>query len=432
MRRFFAISCCLAVCALGATVAAQNTQNAPASRGYHSISPRNWSFQCEYDSECGVNGSGGHVWIDTESQPGTVRLWGAGAAWYQLEPSENSYDWANLDLWLDLIAQHEPMTVLYTFGNSPCWIASADCTGTGWSALWSPSPPRDLTKNGSQAFNNFVTQLTRHCSPAGHCVKDYIKVFEMWNEANLVSFWTGTPTQLYDMFKPAVSIIRSNVPKVAVSTPPVVSGKTEWMAAWLSLENTNGRLSDYYGFHVYLDTYTPEKRINMVARMLTTKNENGWSSVPWANTETSFQPYVYTCPDTYTTQECNGMLVRWFVLQYAYDGGSGGAVNVGWFDWPSVTTGHYDTYFYTMMQWLNGARFTGSCTSGGTVYTCPLHENGKSALIVWDTAGNSHYTPGSQFVDYREFNGTYGGKTVSISQGQTTTIGVIPVMFETD
>src|SRR4029077_14282056 len=116
MRKLFAFSCCLLVCAVCATVAAQNS---PASKGYNSVLPRNWSFQREYDSTCGVNGSGGHTWITTESQPGTVRLGGAGTAWDQLEPSENTYDWANLDLWLDLIAQHEPTTVIYTFGNLP-------------------------------------------------------------------------------------------------------------------------------------------------------------------------------------------------------------------------------------------------------------------------------------------------------------------------
>ena len=85
-----------------------------------------------------------------------------------------------------------------------------------------------------------------------------------------------------------------------------------------------------------------------------------------------------------------------------------------------------------MMQWLTGATFAASCTSSGTVYTCPLTEsNGKSAVIVWDTAGDSEYTPATEYVDYRKFNGTYGGVTISISAGKATTIGVVPVMFET-
>ena len=36
---------------------------------------------------------------------------------------------------------------------------------------------------------------------------------------------------------------------------------------------------------------------------------------------------------------------------------------------------------------------------------------------MWDTAGDSQYTPASEYVDYKYFNGTYGGATEAISRG---------------
>ncbi len=123
--------------------------------------------------------------------------------------------------------------------------------------------------------------------------------------------------------------------------------------------------------------------------------------------------------------------MRWHVLQYAYQAGGGGAFHVGWYDWESISPGGYDTYYYTMMQWLTGASFTTSCTNQGTVWSCPLTEaNGNMALIVWDTAGNSQYTPTAEYVDYKYLNGTNGSATKSMSPEQSTTIGVAPVMFE--
>lgn len=107
---------------------------------------------------------------------------------------------------------------------------------------------------------------------------------------------------------------------------------------------------------------------------------------------------------------------------------------IGWFNWPSITNNgiDYDTFYYTMMQWLTGASFSQSCTYSGNLYTCALTEaNGASGLVVWNTSGNVQYTPGTQYTNYRAFNGTYGGKTVSISPGQKTTVGVIPIMFQT-
>jgi hypothetical protein len=215
-------------------------------------------------------------------------------------------------------------------------------------------------------------------------------------------------------------------------TPPVPGGDKTWMTGWMTLENTNGRLSDYYSIHSYLSTYEPEHRMNMIQNMITVKNNNGWTTTPWMNTETNFVVGTDVCSSQFTVTDCQGQLVRWHVLQYAYQGGAGGAFHVGWYNWQSIVSGGYDTYYYTMMQWLAGASFTASCTSSGTVWTCPLIEaSGRSGLIVWNTAGDTAYKPGTQYVDYREFNGTYGGVTDSISPGQSTTIGLIPIMFET-
>lgn len=394
----------------------------------HPIEPTDFGFECVNGSSCGANGD----WITTVSQPGTVRLWDSGTAWAVLQTGSSSYDWTNLDTWLDLIAEHQPSAVIFTFGHVPCFITSVACTDNnqGNGKYWSPGPPTDLTGNGSPTFNNFVTQLTQHCSAAGHCVKDYIKYWEMWNEPNLSHYWSGTVNQLYDMFKPAIPVIRANVPGAIVSTPPVCGGDSPYMSSWLSLENTNGRLSDYYGFHSYLSGYEPETRINMIANMVNAKNEAGWTTTPWMNTETNFEVASNVC--TSTTEDCDGQIVRWHVLQYAYQGGGGGAFHVGWYNWPSIVSGGYDTYYYTMMQWLVGSTFSASCSSSGTVWTCPLTEaSGASALIVWNSAGNSTYTPATEYIDYREFNGTYGGTTVTISAGEETTIGLIPIMFET-
>ena len=254
----------------------------------------------------------------------------------------------------------------------------------------------------------------------------------MWNEGNLPIYWTGTTSQLYDMFKPVIPIIRNNIPGAIVSTPPVCGGDASWMTDWMTLENTRGRLSDYYGIHVYLRTYTPETRMGMVERMVSTKNANGWTTTPWMNTETNFINTTYTCSAEYTMEDCRTQLVRWHVLQYAYQGGGGGAFQVSWYHWQSISSGGYDTYYYTMMQWLTGATFSASCTNEGSVWTCPLKEaGGNTALIVWNAVGDSDYTPGTQYVDYKMFNGTYGGATVNISPGQATTIGLSPIMLET-
>lgn len=429
MRHFFNVA---ALCLILFSVTAVQSlgQSTAVPMRSRPIEPTNFSFECVNGSSCGSNG----FWITSNSQPGTTRLWDAGTPWAILQTASNTYSWSNLDTWLDMVAAHQPMAVIYTFGHVPCFIASVSCnvnSTTSSGRYWSGSIPKDLNASGSVTFNNFVSALTKHCSAKGNCVKTYIKYFEMWNEPNLSHYWNGTQNQLYNMIKPAVAIIRSNVPGAVIATPTVCGGDKIYMTNWLHLENTSGRLSDYYSIHSYLSTYEPETRINMIVKMVKVKNDAGWTTTPWMNTETNFDVGTDVCDAQFTVTDCRGQLVRWHVLQYAYQGGAGGAFHVGWYNWPSISTGGYDTYYYTMMQWLKGATFTQSCSNSGSVYTCPLTEaNGASALIVWNSTGNTSYTPASQYVNYKEFNGTYGGATVSISPGQKTTIGLIPVMFE--
>jgi hypothetical protein len=428
MRNFFVLATVCFLCMFGNTFRSYAQDN-PPPMGSNPIQPTNWNFECNYYTYCGLDGQ----WINTVSQPGTVRLWQSGTEWAFLSTGPGSYDWKNLDIWLDLIAAHQPRAVMYTFGLVPCWIATVSCDHKGWGFghNFAGGPPQDLTSDGSPSFNNFVKALLQHCSAAGHCVKDYIQYWEMWNEANLTSFWNGTPAQLYDMFKPVIAIIRNNVSGAVTSTPPICGGDSTWMASWLSLENKNGRLSDYYGIHIYMRDDAPELRLGMLKKMLDTKNAAGWTSTPWMNTETNYDNVTFTCSPKYTLEDCRGQLVRWHVLQFAYQGGAGGAFNIGWYRWDSIVKDGYDTYYYTMMQWLTGATFTVSCINQGTVWSCPLTEaGGNSALMVWDTAGESVYTPATQFVDFRKFDGTYGGQTIKISPGQKVTIGVVPFMFE--
>jgi hypothetical protein len=86
--------------------------------------------------------------------------------------------------------------------------------------------------------------LVGYCSKKGNCVSRYIQYFELWNEANSTSFWTGSVEQLYEMMAPAVSIIRNSILNVSILTPPIQGGTGEsqfqpWACSWLGEEVTN-------------------------------------------------------------------------------------------------------------------------------------------------------------------------------------------------
>lgn len=366
------------------------------------------------------------TWPATVAQPGMIRLWASQVQWHAIHSAPDSYKWKTLDGYLDVIAAHQPRAVIYTFGFTPCWDTKGECE-IGWGSI---SPPSDLTDKGSPSFNAFVNALVDHCSPAGHCVKDYIKYWEMWNEANGPHFWSGSIHQLYDLMAPSIPIIRKKVPGALVLTPPPNRGDTDWMRDWLVEENKRGRLSDIYSFHLYLQGQAPETRFQMIKDMIELKNSTkGWADTPWMNTETNFDASTFRCSTRFSAEDCLGQLVRWHLLHFSY-----GADNLNWYFF-NTTIGRnpeFSNIYHTMMEWLVDGRFEGECapsgtSSAGTIVTCPFLEGkGRHALFIWNFGGSNTYTPTAQYIDYK----TLAGSTIILDKGKPVMIGAKPIMLE--
>lgn len=362
------------------------------------------------------------TWPVSVAKPGLIRLWDSQVQWNLLNPRPGTYDWRKLDRYLEQIAAHQPLAAMYTFGYGACWASNGNCERTWGSA----APPTDLTVKGSASFNTFLGALLDHCSPSGHCVKDLIKYWEMWNEANAPAFWTGTVPQLYQLMAPAIAMIRSKVPGAIVLTPPCNPWNDDWMRDWLKEENTNGRLSDVFSFHVYLQDQTPEQRFFLIQKWVDLKNSTpGWSQMPWMDTETNFHGRTFACPGKFTPDDCIGQMVRWHLLQFAM-----GAEHVGWYFF-NTTIGRHEDYsnaYHTMMEWIAGGRFTSAkCSLNAPVISCPFVQgDGHHALFVWNFRGSSSYSPDAQYKDYK----TLSGSTTAIPRGQSVTIGAQPIMLE--
>ena len=426
-----------------------NTTSPSASTNLGTSPASVFGMQCGTGNPNDCEGSGGVpiAWPATQAQPGCLRLHDAQTEWSVLNPTQGTYAWTNLDNWLDVIAQHEPRCVIETFVAPPCWSNPAgDCNVLLVYPNGTNSPPADLTATGSPNFNSFVTAFTQHCSPSGNCVKDLIRYYEMWNEWDLNVSWTGSALQLYQMIAPAVKIIRSNVPHAVIlmpsSTPSSDTGvgyQTDFKN-WLALENAKGRISDWITWHLYLTsagqgTNPPEVQwATYAANYLSIqKSTSGWSSTPWADTETNFNGNNYSCSlQQYTLNDCVGQVVRWQLLHQ-----SNGAASLVWFKW-NQTIGNvppYENAYYQMMQFLVGGTFPAPCSyttdSGGNqIWTCSFTEaNGTAALFVWTPTegGIVSYSVPAGYIDYRDFA---GDPATTLSAGQSINLNAQPIMLE--
>ena len=415
------------------------------------IQPSFFGFQCG----TGSGSCPGESWPNSIAQPGTLRLWDAGVDWNDVETSVGQYNFSTLDGWLDTIAAQNkasvwavPVNVIYTFGFVACVEASSTSGETPKGCIY---PPNDFSNSlaGSQSFNNFATALVQHCSPAGNCVKDLIKNYEMWNEPNNSTFWHDTSAtgelEIYRMVYPAVKIIRDNVPNAVIMTM-ASTVDNQYTAQWLQYENqyppaAGGTLSDEVVWHQYLNVSTSEvapddpSNLSRFSGMLSAiRAVPGWASKPWRITETGFQAYFppYNC--TFNTNDCIGQMVRWQLLVL-----SNNASGMDWYSWNKNigSQSNYATAWSYMMKNLLGGTFNSPCSSSdGVTWTCGFKEtSGKTAQWVWSTnsSGGSSYKVPSGYSNAISFDvNTPSSPSTStpVSAGQSINVSTMPSLLE--
>ena len=155
---------------------------------------------------------------------GSIRLWDAGVTWRDIETSPGVYDWSRLDTLVRAAQAHHTQVTL-VLAMTPSFYAEA------------PSlPPTDLAR-----YRDFVrATMTRYRSFEGsRGVIDY----QVWNEGNVSTFWTGTPAQLArltqivdqvrDQVDPAATVV---APSFAVRLP----GQRRWLSAYVA-QRVGGR-----------------------------------------------------------------------------------------------------------------------------------------------------------------------------------------------
>ena len=122
---------------------------------------------------------------------------------------------------------------------------AADPTKTvfGYDAI--VSPPRDWDR-----WSDLIRALTAHLVQRYGIdeVRDRWS-FEVWNEANLEVFWSGTPEDYLKLYDVTVAAVRSVDPGLVVGGPS--SAAAEWVELLLDHVETSGAPVDFVSTHTY-------------------------------------------------------------------------------------------------------------------------------------------------------------------------------------
>jgi hypothetical protein len=379
-----------------------------------------------------------------------------GTLWNGIETSAGVYNFATLDSRL-ADAQAAGVDVLYTVYSPPSFHSSKPTDSTCGTGAGACDAPSDVNADGSgtdQSLINFLTALVNH-------VGNKIAYYEMWNEVNVTTEWTGTDAQLVRMAHDMRNVILAVNPNAKMLTPSFAnltyaSAATRF-AAYLSTSvdgTTGSAVADIINFHGYVVT----------AALPVPMAENEVLNVDHLRAVLSSMDLAKPLWDTewgYSIGLADPDLNAGFVAAHMLIQAGQGVARAYYYDWDSkdiralwsdtlaaclssgtAGPGGYlcntGTAYQQVESWLLGNTSVQACTGpmppATGVWTCNLlMPDGTQTLAVWDSsktcaAGSCTTSSYSYDPRYVQFFTLANDVSTPLSGG-TVSIGAKPILL---
>ena len=347
--------------------------------------------------------SGGVPWPPVRF--GTLRLWDSGTTWAILEPSKGDWNFAPLDIWVAAAEAAGVSDIMLTMGQPPPWASSQPDRVT-YNGAGAPAPPSDL-----QDWRDYVTAVAQR-------YRGRIRYYEIWNEPNDSTFYTGTVDELVTWTREASAILKAVDPANTVISPPAYS------AGYLDsfLAAGGAQYVDVIGHHFYATP--PEITAQLMADVRLVMAQRGVQFMPLWETEGA------SGNSTTPAALAPAYIVRKHLVDLAF-----GAGRFNWYTWGPATDFCVGTVesnpnvlspagqaYQQMLGWFDGASLNNAVIDDTNTWQLYLTlANGDNGLIVWNPSGSRTFQVPGGFttVVRRDLAGgtaTVDGTAVSISE----------------
>jgi hypothetical protein len=314
---------------------------------------------------------------------GTARLWDSGVNWRNIEKTNGVFDFGRLDQQVAAARAHGA-SVLLVLGQTPRFH-STQPGKRGSYGLGAASMPRKA------AWKKYVTTVVRRYKGRG---VDY----QVWNEANVVGYWRGTPAQMAKLTQWTSRIVNANDSRAKVVAPAFasrLSSQRTWLSAFYA-QRTGGKKVAAYVDVVSLNLYpvasgTPEASMTLLAADRTLLRQAGVRKPIW-NTEINYGLLGGGTAKRIAPTKQAAYVGRTFLLNAANN-----VKRVYWYSWDlqhlanTALTQENDTSltkagkaYKVVRSWLNGARTKGCVRDGRGTYTCTLAYSGGVRRVYWN------------------------------------------------
>jgi hypothetical protein len=325
----------------------------------------------QFTDPSGAPVSGGVPW--PTARFGTLRLWDSGTSWTLLEPVKGVWNWQPLDTWVAAAEQHRVPDILLTLGQTPPW-ASTNPDDVNYVGAGAPAPPANI-----QDWRDYITAVAQR-------YKGRIRYYEIWNEPNDPTYYTGTVAELAQLTAEAYRILKAVDPGNTVLSPAAFQpGYLDQL-----LQAGIGPNVDMIAFHFY--ETPPEATAAAIANVRLVMARNGAAAIPLWDTEGA------SGDNTVPEDLAAAYLVRKYLVDLAF-----GSIRYDWYAWGKATTFCVGTEendpliltkagqaFGILLDWLHDASLTSASIDASGTWQIGLHWlHGASVTGASDASGRS-------------------------------------------
>jgi len=200
-----------------------------------------------------------------------VRLWDTRTAWLHIEPKPGVFDFRHLEAHVRKAEERGATTIMLVLAGTPRWAAtSVHPTDAHWLGPGSASPPRSISD-----WQRFVSAVATR-------FRGRITHYEIWNEPNQRTFFTGSPEQWADLVQTAAREIRNVDAAAQILASGFSLGSCRQLAQlrpWLQVVSRRNlhRSLDEFSFHWYPKASSqPGELVTAVRNLRSELAAGGW------------------------------------------------------------------------------------------------------------------------------------------------------------
>ncbi len=306
-----------------------------------------------------------------------LRLWDVGVTWRELQPKNGPVNWTPLDDIVNRARANGYTSILYVLGSTPAWAAGRLAPGGAYGLASTSFPARQ------SYYLDYVRQVVQR-------YKGRINSYQIWNEADLPDFYTGSPEALGNLtaktYKLIKRIDRSAMVAAAGLVPrPSRFGPGSFEYRYLNTLRKRRWPVDAFVVSMYPESQNPRLRLTYSNIMWKTLQKlKAPSKQLWESEANYASSDLRPFPDATQMR----LVARTYIDSMTY-----GFARVYWYSWtqkwpplgirmttPAGSPTPAATAYSTVASWMPGKRWRGCNTKAG-VTRCAMTGGGRATII---------------------------------------------------